>query len=349
LGSRIFSHGVVAVGFALSLSACQTMDSQPAASAWGSAAAPQPTAEQAYARPTRTASRFGGSPLLADTRGGNSTVIEGTGRFVGEPPTGSLSAAPEEAVDGVTINLVNVPAPQAAKTVLGDILSVRYTVDPGIEGKITIQTPRPVARSSVIDLFQSALRANNAAIVNNRGIYRIVAIDQTAVGATIRTDDVPDSEMIGSGLQVVQLKYVSASEIRRVLETIAPRGGIVRTDDARNLITLSGNRQDIAVMMDAIALFDIDTMKGMSFAIVPVKTSQPDAIAGELKTIFASDREGPMAGMVQFLPNRRLGAFAGLALPTLRVREETQLPPVSFTTRVSTSTKNGTSSGLMRA
>jgi general secretion pathway protein D len=50
-------------------------------------------------------------------------------------------------------------------------------------------------------------------------------------------------------------------------------------------------------------------MKGMSFALVPVKTSQPGAIAGELKTVFASDREGPMAGMVQFLPNKRLGAI----------------------------------------
>jgi hypothetical protein len=29
---------------------------------------------------------------------------------------------------------------------------------------------------------------------------------------------------------------------------------------------------------------------------VPVKTSQPDAIAGELKTVFGADREGPMAG-----------------------------------------------------
>ena len=134
----------------------------------------------------------------------------------------------------------------------------------------------------MIDLFQAALRSNNAALVNTGGMYRIVAADQAIVGASIRTDDSPDPEQIGSGLQVVQLRYVSASEIRRVLDTIAPRGGIVRTDDARNLITLSGNRQDIATMMEAIALFDIDTMKGMSFALVPVKTSQPDAIAGSL-------------------------------------------------------------------
>jgi general secretion pathway protein D len=80
-------------------------------------------------------------------------------------------------------------------------------------------------------------------------MYRIVFADHAAVGANLRTEDSPDAEMIGTGLQVVQLRYVSASEIRRVLETIAPRGGIVRTDDARNLITLSGNRQDIATMM----------------------------------------------------------------------------------------------------
>lgn len=274
--------------FALALSACQTITDTPTASEWSSKSTPQPVTRSSGRQPQPDLS--GGTLLLAETRGGSSTVIEGSGRFVGELPTGSVDRTSEDVTDGVTINLVNVPAPQAAKTILGDILAVKYTVDPGIEGKITIQTPRPVARSGVIDLFQAALRSNNAAIVNNKGIYRIVAAGQTAVGSSFRTDDAPDTEMIGSGLQVVQLKYVSASEIRRVLETIAPKDGIVRVDDARNLITLSGNRQDIAAMMDAIALFDIDTMKGMSFAIVPVKTSQPDAIAGELKTVFAAER-----------------------------------------------------------
>jgi general secretion pathway protein D len=93
-----------------------------------------------------------------------------------------------------------VSAPQAAKTILGDILAVKYTVDPGIEGKITIQTPKPVARSTVIDLFQAALRANNAVIVNAKGTYRIAAADQAVVGARIRTEEGGDGELrFGNG------------------------------------------------------------------------------------------------------------------------------------------------------
>jgi general secretion pathway protein D len=71
---------------------------------------------------------------------------------------------------------------------------------------------------------------------------------------------------------------------------------------------VSGTNQDIATMMDAISVFDIDVMKGMSFALVPVNTAQPQVIAEQLRNVFASDKEGPMAGMVRFVPNSQLNA-----------------------------------------
>jgi general secretion pathway protein D len=48
-------------------------------------------------------------------------------------------------------------------------------------------------------------------------------------------------------------------------------------------------------------------MKGMSFAMIPVETSTPSIIADELREVFSTGQEGPMAGMVRFLPNQRLG------------------------------------------
>src|ERR1051326_4746323 len=308
--------------FALATAACQTTEDAPYSDSWSPA--PLARADDAVQRgaklppPSAGTSRAGGTPLLDKSPKTKTTFLQGTRRFVGDPQP-ARPAAPDANDDGVTLNLVNVPAPQAAKTILGDILAVRYTVDPGIEGKITIQTPRPVTKSTAVDLFQTALRANNAAIVDANGLLRIVPLDQAPVGATIKLAGIPPSapltdatsagDNVGSGVKIVQLKYVAATEMRRILEPIAPRGSIVRADTTRNLLTLSGNGADVAGLLEAIAIFDVDVMTGMSFALVPVRTSQPDTIADELRTVFASEREGPMAGMVQFLPNKRLGAI----------------------------------------
>jgi general secretion pathway protein D len=305
--------------FALATTACQTIGEvspeSPTSLARIDEAGAGPGAKSV---PTGTIPRSLGTPLLDKSPKTKTTFLEGTGRFVGDARP-ERAAAPDADGEVVTLNLVNVPAPQAAKTILGDILAVRYTVDPGVEGKITIQTPRPVSKATAVDLFQSALRANNAAIVDANGMFKIVPLDQAPVGATIRLAGIPPSaplpdtatagDNVGSGVKIVQLKYVAAAEMRRILEPIAPRGSIVRADAARNLLTLSGSPADVAGLLDAIAIFDVDVMRGMSFALVPVRTSQPDTIADELRTVFASDKEGPMGGMVQFLPNKRLGAI----------------------------------------
>lgn len=300
------SRRISVFALALTLCGCQGMEMEsaaaPAADGWNSP--PRAHLDSSGG----SAYRAAGMALPGGKAAAEPTIIDGTGRFLGSKRT--TLPQPDDADAGVTLNLVSVPISQAAKTVLGDFLAVKYAVDPGLDGRITLQTPGPVTKSAAIDLFQSALKSSNATLVFVGGAYKIVPIDQAAAGARVRVEgDAETSERFGSAVRVIPLKYVNASEIRRILDPIAPRGAIVRIDDARNTITLSGNDQDINGLLDAISVFDVDVMKGMSFGIVPVKSSQPAAIADELKSIFASQKEGPMAGMVQFLPNRRLGAI----------------------------------------
>jgi hypothetical protein len=127
LSYKTYEFRLLLFPVALGLSGCQTTTDAPVPNSWNAV----PAARTNFVSPDRTNS----APLLANIRGGPSTIIEGSGRFVGEPPTGSINRSSDEVSDGVTLNLVNVPAPQAAKTILGDILAVKYTVDPGIEGK----------------------------------------------------------------------------------------------------------------------------------------------------------------------------------------------------------------------
>lgn len=287
------------------LAACEssTLSSGPPIAEWNI---------EPMSRPSRGDGSGGRSDGVSLSRAapGKTLVATGTGKLIGSGRARSSSTAPA-GEDGVTLNLVNLPISQAAKIVIGDILGADFVVDPKLDGKVTVHTANPVRKSAALDLFQSALRVSGASVVKSGGIYKIVPSDQAATsGEMISADPVsPESSPLGEGARVVQLRYVSASEMKRVLEPIAARGTIVRADDGRNTLTLSGTPQDLATLQDAINMFDIDTMRGMSFALVPVRSGDADMLADDLKNIFGSDKEGPMSGMVRFIGNKRLSSI----------------------------------------
>jgi general secretion pathway protein D len=213
----------------------------------------------------------------------------------------------------VVLNLANVPLQQAAKTVLGDLLGVNYVVDPRVDGVVSVQTSNPVSKADALELFQTAIAPIGAVLVQNRGIYRIAPADQAATGSVSTVRDATNSAVTGSSVRIVQLKYVAATEVARVLEPMVPKGAIVQADDARNIIALKGSQAEIDSMLDSVSIFDVDVMKGMSFAVVPVKAAQPEKMVDELKAVFASDKEGPLKGRVRFIANTRLGAILVVA------------------------------------
>ncbi|UPK02416.1 type II secretion system secretin GspD [Bradyrhizobium sp. 170] len=223
---------------------------------------------------------------------------------------GTYSKRKTAGPDGnVVLNLASVPLQQAAKTVLGDMIGVNYVVDPRVDGVISVQTTRPVSKAEAMEMFQTALVPIGAVLVQSRGTYRIAPADQAATGVIATGDGPAESAIAGNGIRVVSLKYVSATEVARVLEPMVPKGAIVQADDARNILALKGSPAEIESMLDSISVFDVDVMKGMSFAVVPVKTPQPEKMVDELKAIFAAEKEGPLKGRVRFIANTRLGAI----------------------------------------
>ncbi len=267
--------------------------------------------------------RLAGQPVSLDTMAYDPTP---TGA-VPLPSHSSQAVASTEAGDGqmigassrrgrggnsdanVVLNLSSVPLQQAAKTVLGDMIGVNYVVDPRVDGVVSVQTTQPVNKADALELFQAALTPIGAVLVQSRGIYRIAPADQAATGV-VSTGQAPSAGAVGgNGIRVVSLKYVSATEVARVLEPMVPKGAIVQADDARNILGLKGSPAEIDSMLDSISIFDVDVMRGMSFAVVPVKTAQPEKMVDELKAVFASDKEGPLKGRVRFIANTRLGAI----------------------------------------
>ena len=248
----------------------------------------------------------GAVPLPSPSSKAVATTEPGNGQMIAESP-GRQRGSSSEA--NVVLNLSSVPLQQAAKTVLGDMIGVNYVVDPRVDGVVSVQTTQPVNKTDALELFQAALAPIGAVLVQSRGIYRIAPADQAATGVVSTGRPAGGNASAGNGMRVVSLKYVSATELARVLEPMVPKGAIVQADDARNILALKGSPAEIDSMVNSISIFDVDVMRGMSFAVVPVKTSQPEKMVDELKAIFASDKEGPLKGRVRFMANTRLGAI----------------------------------------
>ncbi len=304
-GELLLSRRVVSAFLAaicLAVAACQAT-SEPPVAEW--------SVEPSNAPLDRGRASGGGrSAALSNPRGSSGAiVVPGSGRFVGSGQT--RPQAPDGGEENVTLNLANLPIAQAVKVVLGDIMGVNYVIDPRLDGKITVHTTQPVSKAAALDLFQSALRVAGGAVVNAGGVYKVVPLDQagTAGGPVSASAAEPSAAQVGENTRVVQLHYVAPAEMRRLLEPMTIQGGIVSADDARHTITLRGSPQDLATLQDIIAMFDIDTMRGMSFALVPVKSGDPDLIVEDVRKVFGTEeKDGPMRGMVRFVSNKRLAS-----------------------------------------
>lgn len=231
----------------------------------------------------------------------------GTGSFVSGAAPGTATARMAPGGQGYEINLVSAPVAEAAKAVLGDVLGVNYVIDPRVTGTVTLQTTTPASREALTDILESALTLNGATIINRAGVYQIVPLGD-ALSSTPAVS-VPSVSPSGPGVkvQVVELQHAAADDIRKILEPISRQGSILRTDPDRNYIMIAGNSNDLAAMREAISVFDVDWMRGMSVAIHPLKTSDPTAVVQELNTIFGAG-EGGAGKVIRFVPNERLNA-----------------------------------------
>jgi general secretion pathway protein D len=300
-----FSSRVNCTLLALALAGCETAKDNDAVLHQSQA---PPTQIMTY-KAARSSSP-GGAITNGNTRDDAFDGLEqqGTGRFI-QDTIKSAPASQKAAVgaEGITLNLLNVPVAQAAKTILGDVLKVNYTVADRVGGTITIQTASPMHKDSVVQVFESALRINGAALVHSDGHYRIVpAANAPQSGAHLST--VRESGP-GSQVRVITLRHVAPTEMRRIIEPISPRSSVLIADDSRNLLVVSGNEREIADMDRTMGLFDVDWMRGMSVAFYPVKSSDPEAIGKELETVLGLDKDGPLKGTVRVIPNRRLNAI----------------------------------------
>ncbi len=214
----------------------------------------------------------------------------------------------------ITFSFVDTNIREVVRAILGDTLALNYAIDPGVQGTITVQTSRPLPRTALVGALENILRLVGAALVRTDGLYQIVPAARAPRGVPSLSLGLRRAARVaGFGVRIVPLEFVSAAEMASVLEPVAPEGGVLRIDRARNLLMLSGTERELEGMMEMVELFDVDWFAGTSFAIYPLERASAKNIVADLEQVFGTDGESPIAGMMRFVAVERINSVLVIA------------------------------------
>jgi general secretion pathway protein D len=251
------------------------------------------------------------APAPAPVNGKITPAPEGAGPVVRQNGSEPVFAAPvpssayRVAENGdVSLNYVDTDVREIARLILGTMLKVNYTIDPGFQGTVTIQTTRPLRRDELISTLQALLGQAGGQLTYQNGMYRI--------GAQGSDTDIPPVVGGGSaeaGSQVITLRYASAKQLATMLDSYAGEAVKIIPDPSRNALVVSGSATARQNIVDLIRLFDVDYLAGQSYALFPSKNGDPSKLANDLQAALQLDSDGALAGVVKIIPIEQASAI----------------------------------------
>lgn len=230
-----------------------------------------------------------------------STIVPGTAPV--PIPPGAVTVEPRRG--NITVNFPAADVRVVARAVLGDLLRVQYAVASDVQGNMAFVTPGPVAKASLLPLFEAALKSSGLALVSVDGGFQIQRA-QTAAG-----NGPVGAGTIGYGSEVLPLQFINATQLKALLDSILP-GVATVSDSGTNAITIVGTTGQRASARDVVRQFDVNWLRNMSFALFVPERTDSRLIEPELnKLINAND--APTKGLVRLIQMDRLNGILAIS------------------------------------
>ncbi|MHB1059424.1 MAG: type II secretion system secretin GspD [Rhodanobacter sp.] len=254
------------------------------------------------------------APLPLNNDGGNGAtaaataeVSHGSGQFI---RPGAL-ATPRPAASGngaVTFNFENQPVQAVVKAILGDLLKQNYTIVPGVQGNISFSTSEPVESSQALPILETLLSWTHNALVHRDGGY-VVMPEKDAVAGNLVPSLGAAAPQGGMQARLFPLRYISATEMQKLIKPFARPDATLLVDPARNLLVMSGTPQELANYQSMVRTFDVDWLRGMSVGVFNLQYANVGELMPKLDGMFGVHGDTPLAGMLRFIPIERTNAL----------------------------------------
>jgi general secretion pathway protein D len=202
---------------------------------------------------------------------------------------------------------------------LASALGISYTIDPRIEGQVTIRTTGKISREDLFPLLNQILRNNGIAAVKVGDIYQILPVAEAKTRAIIprRPDAVKRArEDDNFVIEIISLDHVSADEMANVLQPFVTPGGDVLSYARGNYVVVTDLESNVARLRELTRTFDVDAFSNLHTRVFKMQHGDPDELANEILGLLApyGVTGGPEGDSVYILPLSRLNSMVVVAL-----------------------------------
>src|SRR5437773_1792445 len=202
---------------------------------------------------------------------------------------------------------------------LATALGISYTIDPRIEGQVTIRTAGKIAREDLWPLLNQILRNNGIAAVKVGDVYQILPVAEAKTRAIIprsRAAKASLTEKDAFAIEIVPVRHVSADEMVNILQPFVTPGGDVRSYPRANLLVMTDLQSNIDRLRELVTTFDSDVFHNLKTRVFKVQHGDPDELANEILGLLAPYGVTPTGegeGGVYIVPLTRLNSLVAVA------------------------------------
>ena len=172
---------------------------------------------------------------------------------------------------------------------LAAALGIHYTIDPRVQGQVTIRTASEIPRRDLFPIFHQILRSNGVAANRVGNIYHIGPVGEAKAKAILprsqseyRALSAEDTFVI----ELVKVEYVSAEEMAKILQPFVSPGGDVLAYPRGNLVVISDLASSVRRLREMVSIFDTDTFRDPHAQVYRIEHANADDLGQELSSIL---------------------------------------------------------------
>ena len=228
-------------------------------------------------------------------------------------PSSGQTAAQQPPPASMVLNLPNASLREVID-MLARRLKINYIIDKRVNGEVSMQTYGEIKGVDVRSLLETILRINGAAMVQVGDIYRIVPTSEVIrlpINPSRDAKDLPDDDRMVMNL--IFLKYVTVSEVQKLLDQFMGEGAKSIAYDPANLLIILDNARSMRRTMDMLALFDNDAFANQRVRLFETANGRPTDIVKELEAIFKGISLGEKSNGIKFMPLDRINTIIAVA------------------------------------